>query len=307
MASPRSLAAPTMPRFEAHDIRRYYDRHTPAFLRRGQGRGSGSIHRAVWGPGTTTRPKAFHYVHDRIADLVRSLPVSSVPRHMLDLGCGVGASLCYLARQLPIRGTGVTLSPVQCHIAAARIRDEGLSERIRCVEGDFTALPKDIEAVDVAFAIESFVHGAAPDKFFAECRRVVTPGGLLVICDDFMRTPVSAGSTRVLDRFCRGWQINTLISRRELLDLGASEGFETQSVTDLSPWLELHRVRDRAIAWPAALVDSMCRRLQPLLRTSPPLVDRANRRFGHLLGGSALQTCLARGWVGYDLAVFRRL
>ena len=30
-------------------------------------------------------------------------------------------------------------------------------------------------------------------------------------------------------------------------------------------------------------------------------------RVGPLIGGSALQLCLERGWVGYDLAVFRRL
>ena len=53
-------------------------------------------------------------------------------------------------------------------------------------------------------------------------------------------------------------------------------------------------MRDRAIAWLAMLVDWTCRGLQPLLRLTPPLIVRANRRFGHLLGGSALQTCLAR-------------
>jgi hypothetical protein len=29
-------------------------------------------------------------------------------------------------------------------------------------------------------------------------------------------------------------------------------------------------------------------------------------RFGHLVGGSALQECLTRGWIGYDFTVFRR-
>ena len=30
-------------------------------------------------------------------------------------------------------------------------------------------------------------------------------------------------------------------------------------------------------------------------------------RFGYLAGGTALQACLAHGWIGYDLAVFRRI
>ena len=30
-------------------------------------------------------------------------------------------------------------------------------------------------------------------------------------------------------------------------------------------------------------------------------------RYGYVSGGSALQTCIERAWIGYDLALFRRL
>ena len=30
-------------------------------------------------------------------------------------------------------------------------------------------------------------------------------------------------------------------------------------------------------------------------------------RYGYVAGGSALQTCIEREWIGYDLALFRRL
>jgi len=296
-----------MAAFDADDIRRYYDRHTAAFLRHGQGGGAGSIHRAVWGPGTTTRLEAFHYVDDLIANLVRSLlPNRPSPLHLVDLGCGVGASLCYLAARLPIRGTGATLSPVQQRIAAARIHDAGLSDRVRCIEGDYTALPPGVERADLAYAVESFVHGPAPERFFAECRRLVHPGGLLVICDDFRRLVTSGAAARTIDRFRRGWHINTLLRVDEVLELARTAGFEQESVTDLSPWLELRRMRDRAIAVPAAVVDGLCRGLQPLVRSDPTLLHRINRRYGHLLGGSALQSCLTHGWIGYDFTVFRR-
>ena len=295
-----------MRRFDADDIRRYYDRHTPGFLSRGQGRGTGSIHRAVWGPGITTRRAAFHYVHDRIAALARSLPGTSGSPRLLDLGCGVSASLCYLATRLAIRGTGVTLSPVQREIAETRIRREGLSDRIRCIEGDFNALPDDVGTVDLAYAIESFVHGASPDRFFAECRRVIRPGGLLVVCDDFRRPSSDHQSSHAIQRFREGWHINTLISRDDLVRLSQSAGFELDSASDLTQWLEIHRVRDRLLGVPMNVFDRTCRALQPLLRLDPPVIDRANRRFGHLLGGQALQICLAQGWVGYDLAVLRR-
>lgn len=128
-----------MPRFDSEQVRRYYDRKTSSFLARGQGGGVGAIHRAVWGPGTATREQAFHFVEDRIAEVVRLVAEHSTvaePLHVVDLGCGVGASLCYLATLLPLTGTGVTLSPLQVRVARERIESAGLSDRVACIEGD---------------------------------------------------------------------------------------------------------------------------------------------------------------------------
>jgi tocopherol O-methyltransferase len=295
-----------MPHFDADDIRAYYDRHTAGFLTHGQGGEVGAIHRAVWGPGTTTRATAFHYVDDLIAGLVASLPDKASPHHLVDLGCGVGASLCYLAEHVPIRGTGVTLSPVQCRIARTRIAEAGLSDRVRCIEGDYTTLPASVDTADLAYAIESFVHGPSPERFFAQCQRLVRPGGLLVICDDVWRPATSAAAARAINRFTRGWHINTLLRRDELLELSTSAGFQLESTVDLSPWLELRRLRDRVIAIPAVLIDGLRHGLHSMLRSDPTRVDQVDRRYGHLLGGSALQDCLAHGWIGYEFAVFRR-
>jgi hypothetical protein len=192
---------------------------------------------------------------------------------------------------MPLRGTGITVSPVQARIAQRRIRDTGLSDRIRCVEGDYCDLPGDIGPADLAYAIESFVHGSNPSRFFAQCRRLVRPGGLLVICDDFKRSADEA-ATGTIERFCRGWQINTLLERGDVRALARAAGFEHESTVDLSPYLETRRVRDGVG--------------QVMLRLFGSLPVAATR-FDYLRGGSALQTCLERGWIGYDLARFRRV
>ena len=281
-----------MPRFNTTQVRRYYDRHTPAFVAFGQGGHLGAIHRAVWAPGTANRQQAFLYVEDQIAELIRSLrPTGDVP-HVVDLGCGVGASLCYLAAHLAIRGTGITLSPVQARFAEQRVREAGLSDRISCLEGDYCDLPASIGPADLAFAIESFVHGPDPARFFAQCGRLVRQGGLLAICDDFRRPTTGPSATRTIKRFSRGWYVNALLQPDELHSLARAAGFEHESTTDLSPYLEIRRVRDRVIEALLALLGWL-----PLEAT----------RFGHLLGGSALQKCLENGWIGYDLALFRRL
>ena len=176
-----------MPQFDTAQVRSYYDRHTSEFVSLGQGGYLGAIHRAVWGPGTLTLEDAFRYVERQIAQHLTDLDNrdKSVGPHVLDLGCGIGSSLCALAERLNIRGTGITLSPVQARLAARRLAEAGLSDRVRCVEADYCELPIDCETADLAYAIESFVHGPDPERFFAECARIIRPDGLLIICDDF--------------------------------------------------------------------------------------------------------------------------
>jgi cyclopropane fatty-acyl-phospholipid synthase-like methyltransferase len=283
--------ASLMPRFDAAQVRTYYEQHTARFVALGQRGSLGSIHRALWGPGVTTAEQAFRYIEDRIADRIRQLRPSVAAPHVVDLGCGVGASLVYLAEQLPITGTGITLSPAQARIAARRLEDSGCAGRVRCIVGDYSDLPAGLAPADVAFAIESFVHGSAPDLFFAQCRNLIRPGGLLVICDDFRRPTSHPAAARTLERFRHGWRVNTLLSREELRSLAHDYGFDHEGTTDLTPYVQINRGRDRVVNALLALIGWL------------PLEDT---RLGYLVGGSALQKALAKGWIGFDMASFRR-
>jgi SAM-dependent methyltransferase len=149
-----------------------------------------------------------------------------------------------------------------------------------------------VAPVDLAYAIESYVHGPDPDRFFDQCRRLIRPGGLLVVCDDVRRNATSPAAARAIDQFVRGWHVNTLLTREETLALALANGFDHRSTMDLTPFLEIHRVRDEVIGAILALLGWARMDL---------------RRFDYAVGGRALQRCLARGWVGYELSVFTRL
>ena len=239
----------------------------------------------------TTREQAFHYVDNYIAQQVLTVTPATRAAHVVDLGCGVAASLCYLAERLPITGTGITVSSVQASIARNRIDAAGLQDRVTCLEGDYCDLPPGIASADVAFAIESFVHGPDPARFFEQCRQLVRPGGLLIICDDFQRPTTAPEAARTVEQFCRGWHVNSLLGTETLRAMAGVAGFGDDATIDLSPWLDIGRPRDRAIAL-----------FLSLIRWLP--IDAS--RFDPVSGGSALQTCLAKGWIGYDLVVFRR-
>lgn len=296
-----------MPQFTAADIRRYYDRNTAAFIALGEGGNVGAIHRAVWGPGVRGLDEAFRYVEDQIIQWIRRLCPNDESCHVVDLGCGVAGSLCYLAERLPnLTGRGVTLSAVQARLATERIDRAGFSGRLLCVEGDYNDLSSAIRRsadtvrltpavaygrTDVAYAIESFVHAPDPRRFLSECHRLIRPGGLLIVCDDFLRNADDPAAAPAIEQFRRGWHVNTLIASGELLALAGDAGFTHESTVDLSSYLELNRPRDRAIEVLVAAIGWL-----------PGHWSRAD----HLVGGSALQRCLSRGWIGYDLAVFRR-
>lgn len=269
-------------------VRAYYDRGTWSFLALGQGGREGVIHRAVWGPGVTARADAFHYVHDRIAHHLRETGTTSP--HVLDLGCGVGATLLRLADTVPgLRGTGLTISPRQVHAARARVAEAGAADRVTVREGDFCALPTDLPQVDAAVAIESFVHAPDPAVFFSGCARVLRPGGRLWLCDDLRAEVVPRDAHSTLARFQRGWHAPSLLARTQVEALADAAGFTCESAECLTPWLELGRPRDRLAAVVA-----------PLLARLP--VAQAQM----LAGGSALQTALRRGWIDYLLLTFCR-
>jgi len=278
------------------DVRRYYDTNTASFLRFGQSGSVGAIHGAVWGPGVRDRAGAFHYVEDLMLEHLRQLASSDAESAVLDLGCGVGASLVYLAQRASMRGVGVTLSPVQVEHAKAIIGAAKLDDRVRCIEADFTHLPQDIGSFDLAYGIESFALAPDAKRFFAEAGRVVRPGGRLVVCDTYLGHGVqesNLGPTerRWLVEFRRGWVSESLITLQQADAYASEAGFELLSDTDLTQYLELWRPRDRLI-W---IVVGIGRHL--------PL---SHPRWLNLLGGNALQRALERRVIEYRIGAWTR-
>lgn len=278
------------------DVRRYYDSNTVGFERYGQGRGTGAIHRAVRGDGVRNEKEAFEYL-DKLV-LIELLGIATAfpePLHVLDLGCGVGASLLYVAERAPVVATGVTLSGVQAERARRRIARAGLTERVRCVEGDYTKALQDVRPAHLAFSIEAFIHAEDPAAYFRAAARHVVPGGLLVVCDDFAtpRTESALGprERETLDDIRRHWLANSLVTVARATELAERHGFTLESNRDLTSRLELGRPRDRVLA---ALV-AVGRRL--------PLTGY---RFRSFVGGHALQVGLRSGLLAFHALVFRR-
>jgi SAM-dependent methyltransferase len=278
------------------DVRRYYDDNTARFVRFGQGHETGAIHRAV-------RPEPGDPEADPLRTLERLVERElerlgerhASPLYVLDLGCGVGASLVYLARARAIRATGVTLSGVQAARARENVEAFGLDEHIEILEGSYLELPSSLPPAALAFSLEAFIHGPDPAAYFASAAAHVAPGGSLVVCDDFLGTraqgPLAAREERYLEDVRSGWLANSLVTVSRAIELAQAAGFCLEKNLDLSGRLELGRPRDHAIA----LLVALGRHL--------PL---DSSWFRSLRGGHALQQALKRGLLEFRCLIWSR-
>ncbi|MFB6229691.1 MAG: cyclopropane-fatty-acyl-phospholipid synthase family protein [Salinibacter sp.] len=287
-------------------LRRYYERNTQLFLALSGGRSTRSLHRPVWGEGVETREEAFAYPYQLVLRAAHRVgPAETHPApgdsprrsfHVLDLGCGVGGAVEYLLNRFegPMRATGVTLSGTQVRLARQSLRQAGVpSCRYTFREADFHDLPN-LGPVDLAFGIESFVLARQTQAVFEETARVLRPGARLVLIDDFLVPPAQRPDRAPpvqswIDTFQNGWHARGLCSVREARAEAKACGFRLTKQVDLTSALALRRPRDQLIEW--------------LVVPLRPLLWKWDY-FRGLIGGHALQQCLAAGAITYRLLVF---
>ena len=134
---------------------------------------------------------------------------------LLDLGCGLGATLRSFARRLPrARLLGITRVPWQVEQASALNDAAGCGKYARVIEGDYedTILPR--SSYDGAYALESSCHAHGADKgaLLAEAHRLLRAGGRLVVADGFLLRNRfrSALQKRIYRKLCECWVIEEL-------------------------------------------------------------------------------------------------
>jgi len=287
--------AETAERGFLNGVRDYDDKNTPRFVRSHQSAIAKAIHREVWGPGVQNEREAYDYVN---AQVLRAISNTAAPPRgpmpVLDLGCGVGGTLFYLAARMPIDGIGVTLSPVGVRLAQSLALENGTAGQCRFIEANYLALP-DVGPRQAVYAIESFLHGPAPAQFFKSAAAVLPRGGRLIVCDDFLTEAAEgnrdSAARRDLADFRRGWHVGSLITPTQAEAYAESAGLRLVDNQDLTPYLRLQRPCDRVIA--------------AFVKIGRALPVRSPR-WDSWVGGHAIQRCLLTGLIRYHFLVFEK-
>ncbi|MCC5983047.1 MAG: glucans biosynthesis glucosyltransferase MdoH [Rhodobacteraceae bacterium] len=271
----------------------YYDASTRRFLRLGGSGAALAIHRPLWAEGVADLPAASDHVNALVAEAAEAA-LGRPPAQVCDLGCGVGGTLFHLAARWPEAAlTGVTLSAEQVRIGRAQAQARGLAERVRVVRSDFTH-PPTLPQADLVIAIESHVHAASAGAFLQAARAHLRPGGVLVVVDDMLAVPdaaLTARGRRLLDAFRRGWRLGHVTPAAGLIAAARAEGFAPAAEADLSRYLRLNRLRDRALRLAGPLADALGLGRVPL--------------FANMIGGNALTEAHRAGLLRYQMVVLR--
>ena len=98
-------------------------------------------------------------------------------RCVLDAGCGVGYGSAEFTSEPPARYLAVDRSVAAIRVARRQYAAPGR----RFMVGDVTALPFDDRQFDVVLSFEVVEHLDQVDRYLAELRRVLRPGGTCVV------------------------------------------------------------------------------------------------------------------------------
>jgi SAM-dependent methyltransferase len=150
---------------------------------------------------------------------------------VLDAGSGIGGTARMIAAERGSRVTAVDVTPEYCEIARWLNEAIGLGDRIDVQVADVTALPFDAASFDIVVSQHVQMNIADKQRLYAEARRVLAPGGRLLIWD------VTAGSAGPL-HFPVPWasspEQSHLVSPERLAELLEDAGFAIEHWEDLT-------------------------------------------------------------------------
>lgn len=132
------------------------------------------MHYGFWSQSTRNQHEA---MLNHKALLFRKLGQLTPASHVLDAGCGYGATALHFCRLGAPRVTGISVSGAQIRAAARAAEKAGLAQRTDFHIDDFCQSRLGDAVFSHAFASESSCHATDKKRFLAEMFRLLQPGG----------------------------------------------------------------------------------------------------------------------------------
>ena len=184
------------------------------------------VHHGLWTRGDESPLQAVN----ALADLVGERLGLTSGHHVVDIGCGYGATARRLAAFYDAKVTGLTLSKAQADFAASK-PSHGVSIQVR----DWLHNELAAGSFDRAYSIESSEHMVDKPRFFSEAHRVLRPHGKLVVCAWLAETGASGWKVNhLLEPICREGRLPSMGTREEYESMARAAGFRVSAYEDVS-------------------------------------------------------------------------
>ena len=184
--------------YTEQDVEAFFDETLPTYLSFWDS--EGALHTGYFGGETDQDYRA---AQERTSDILASEAGIDGSSEVLDVGCGCGNFLIYLAERFGCRGEGLDLSEERIRFAQKQAADKGHDRRrIEFSHGSVMRMP--YEPGRFSHVVSQDALCFAPDKphSHAEIFRVLRPGGIFAFSDFLQPRPqVSARARKhVYDR-----------------------------------------------------------------------------------------------------------
>src|SRR5260370_8053613 len=159
----------TMPRSnDKHKIIEHYDVVSPYY----RSLWGEHLHHGYWIRGDESKETAQLQLIEHLAQLAKVKPGSDI----LDIGCGLGASSLYLARNYNAAVTGITISPVQVDMAAKAAARQPPHAKFLLMDAEAMHFQN---RFDLLWSVESISPSQPPKSLFASSPNLLHPSAPL--------------------------------------------------------------------------------------------------------------------------------
>ncbi len=225
-----------------------------------------NMHFGYYIPFKTNFLKRDTMLNEMNSHLFLLLDVKDQKSHIVDLGCGVGATMKYGVNKYPkLAITGCSISEFQVNYGNEFVN----SERSSILNRDYRNTQFRDNTFDGAMAVESFCHSGCSPEALKEAYRILKPGSTFVIADAFSKKPkdqMNPLSKQVYKGLCESWSLEKLGNIHEVEEELKSLGFKEVTIKNI--W---HRVAPSVLHVPFAISGFILKKLignKPLKKES---------------------------------------
>ena len=211
------------------DVREHYDTLSP-------------LYRAFWGEhihhGFWRGDESAHEAQENLVKELATRARITEGERVLDVGCGLGGSAMFLAREYDVMVRGISLSPKQVSAARDQARKRGLLGRVNFAVQDAHQLECDPGIYDVIWIIECSEHLFRKPAFIRECARHLAPGGRLAICAWLLGEHLDDEQEKLVEAVRVGMLCPSFGTLADYVKWLLDAGLAVESAEDVTPQVE---------------------------------------------------------------------